>query len=66
VKKGDGYVRENNETKTFLVSLEEKLMQTEQEKGSLLNELGAISSRLNEREGITNETHELKLIISTL
>jgi hypothetical protein len=66
VKKGDGYVRENNEMKRLLVSLEEKLMQTEQEKGSLLNELGAISSRLNEREGITNETHELKLIISTL
>ncbi len=49
-----------------MASLEEKLMQTEQEKRSLLNELGAISSRLNEREGITNETHELKSIISTL
>jgi hypothetical protein len=41
-------------------------MQTEQEKGSLLKELAAISSRLNEREGISNEAHELKSIISTL
>jgi hypothetical protein len=47
VRKGDGYVRENNEIRILLASLEEKLMQTEQEKGSLLNELGAISSRLN-------------------